>query len=84
MTNRTYDAILERAFWSPNEIYQGRLCGDVYGDTKGRFTDGEDIYTNIVVACSYFEGKTIFKTKSGTRYLVNSWKPIPEEEPTYE
>lgn len=80
-TNRSYDAVLEQAYFPRNPDYHGRICGYVYGVTKGRFTNGEDIYTNLMVSASYAEdGLIIIKTKSGTRYLIKSWRLDPIEE----
>lgn len=51
------------------------LSGQVYGDTKGRFHDGQTIYTSTIVS----EEGDVFRTRFST-YKVESWAdavPVP-------
>lgn len=47
------------------------LCGEVYGDTKGRFRDGTSIVTSTVM--SEDDGTGVFQTRYSA-YKVESWK----------
>lgn len=65
------DAILRKAY----KLYIGDayvLLGQIFGDTKKRFTDGTEVRTSKIVQ-EY--GDNLVKTKSGTVYLVEWYRP---------
>ena len=54
---------------SPSEDVRGPcLQGEVYGDTKGRFFDGESIVTSTIMS----EEGDVFRTRYSV-YKVESW-----------
>ena len=59
------DAHLKNAVWHP--LYQNRLHGEIYQDSKGRWKDGETITTSTATDI----GQGMFRTKSGTVYQVS-------------
>lgn len=58
---------LREARWSP---YSDILHGKIYGDSKGRFADGTDIVTSLVLI---HLGEDTFQTRNSI-YRVTSWR----------
>lgn len=55
---------------------ESMFCGKIYGDTKGRFRDGEYIYTSAII-----EGPTplgYVMTKNSTYFLEPDKKPTKD------
>ncbi|WLG46386.1 hypothetical protein [Pseudomonas sp. FP1740] len=51
------------------------LMGTVFGDTKGRFSEGASIRTSRIQKAFFIEGYSLFKTVGGSLYVVVSWVP---------
>ena len=64
MTNAQYDAEIRN--WAE---YGGRVAGQIYGDTKGRFLDGTSVTTSTIVS----RDGDIIKTRNSTYKLVGEW-----------
>lgn len=65
-----HDAILKNA--SPYPFNENKAIGYIFGDTKGRFDDGEHIVTSVIIEhirdCHGVS--THIVTKSGTVYKL--------------
>lgn len=51
------------------------LMGTVYGDTTGRFREGASIRTSRIQEVFFIDGYSLFRTISGSLYVVVSWIP---------
>ncbi|MGY2257992.1 hypothetical protein [Pseudomonas sp. SDO55104_S430] len=51
------------------------LIGTVYGDIKGRFREGTSIRTSRIKEVFFVDGFSLFRTVTGSVYLVVSWVP---------
>lgn len=57
--NMEITGTLKNATWANNHNAPN-ICGEIYGDTKGRFPDGSIIYTSTVLADC---GNGIYRTR---------------------
>jgi len=55
-------------------IVDGHICGQVFGDRLGRFSDGSLMMGNRVNFSFVEAGRQIIRTNSGHYYLICGWK----------
>ncbi|MDU4058669.1 MAG: hypothetical protein E7H60_19195 [Pseudomonas oryzihabitans] len=60
-------------------IVDGHICGQVYGDRLGRFSDGSRMMTSRINFSFVEMGRQIVRTNSGHYYLICGWKSFDSE-----
>lgn len=55
-------------------IIDGHICGQVFGDRLGRFSDGSLMMANRINFSFVEAGRQIVRTNSGHYYLICGWK----------
>lgn len=59
-------------------LWNGHLCGEVYGDKEKRFREGARMMTSKINFGFEISGHRLFLTQSGRLYLIASWRSFDE------